>query len=242
MCIIIALLNKFNMHGVYIFRLQKPNMKRTAALFFCMYLLTPAVCRSQSKTVPDSIYPPVNLIIPFHSETARIRYRDRIQEFKNNPLNYRDIVFIGNSITEGGGDWGKRFNLPNVKNRGISGDVSEGVLNRLGEICYFKAGYVFILIGINVKITNTIHQKSPATKIYVQTVLPTSNADLVDKIKDLNNLISGRRGHYTVLDTHSLFADGNDLIINKFTTDGVHLSEAGYAMWVTYLKNYFKIK
>ena len=49
-----------------------------------------------------------------------------------------DIVFIGNSITELGGDWGKRLDCSSLKNRGISGDVTEGVLKRLGEITYVK--------------------------------------------------------------------------------------------------------
>jgi hypothetical protein len=57
-----------------------------------------------------------------------------IREFKSNPLNFNDIVFLGNSITESGKDWSKRLNYPNIKNRGIGGDVTDGVLARLDEI------------------------------------------------------------------------------------------------------------
>lgn len=43
----------------------------------------------------------------------------------------------------------QKFNLAHIRNRGIAGDVTEGVLMRLGEITYFKPKAVFILIGIN---------------------------------------------------------------------------------------------
>ncbi len=77
-----------------------------------------------------------------------------------------------------------------MKNRGISGDVTAGVLNRLAEIYYYKPKKVFIKIGINdlfhneltpeyiannIKlIVDKIHLESPQTKIYVQTILPTA--------------------------------------------------------------------
>ncbi len=35
------------------------------------------------------------------------------------PLNFNDIVFLGNSITAEGKDWSERLNYPNVRNRGI---------------------------------------------------------------------------------------------------------------------------
>ena len=64
-------------------------------------------------------------------------------------MNFNEIVFIGNSITEGGKNWSEKFNIPNIRNRGIGGDVTDGVLERLGEIIFFKPKAVFILIGIN---------------------------------------------------------------------------------------------
>ena len=64
-------------------------------------------------------------------------------------MGYNKIVFLGNSITKGGGDWGQRFNSSNIVNRGISGDYTEGILNRLNEIIFYKPIAVFILIGVN---------------------------------------------------------------------------------------------
>ena len=59
------------------------------------------------------------------------------------------LFFKGNSLTEQAGDWSKRLNIATVKNRGIAGDITYGVLQRLNEIWYYKPTAVFILIGIN---------------------------------------------------------------------------------------------
>jgi hypothetical protein len=163
-------------------------MKLKTSLISILLLGFAAFCRSQS--VPDSAYPPSNLVISYHTEWTKTHYPVRIQEFKNNPLKQNDIVFIGNSLTEQAGDWGLRFNASNIENRGISGDVTEGVLARLGEIYYFKPASVFIEIGINdlfasktpefiagniCEMVRRIYHNTPETKVYVQTILPTSN-------------------------------------------------------------------
>ena len=103
----------------------------------------------KSQSVPSSIFPSDTLVIASMDAWTRTHYHERINEFKNNMLQKRDIVFLGNSLTEKGGSWNVRFNSSVVKNRGIAGDVTEGVLYRLGEIGYFKPTSVFILIGIN---------------------------------------------------------------------------------------------
>ena len=56
---------------------------------------------------------------------------------------------MGNSITAGGGNWSLRLDYPNIKNRGIGGDTTDGVLARLDEVIYFQPEAVFLLIGIN---------------------------------------------------------------------------------------------
>ena len=199
--------------------------------------------------VPDSIYPPASLVIPYHTAWTKTHYPERIQQFKTNPLENSDIVFLGNSLTELGGNWGSRFNNSIVKNRGIAGDVTEGVLARLGEIFYFKPNAVFLLIGINdvfankapefiatniAQIATKIHQRTPNTKVYVQTILPTNNAAIVTAIRETNTLLvaNANANNYTVINLHPLFANESDLLKPEFTTDGTHLTEAGYAVWV----------
>lgn len=209
---------------------------------------------STAQSLPNSLYPPDTLSIRYHSAWTKAHYPEKIKEFKKAPLAVGDIVFLGNSITEQGGGWGKRLGWSNVKNRGISGDVTEGVLKRLGEITYVKPKAVFLLIGINdifnnatspeyvagniIDIAKTIRKASPHTKLYVQTILPTTTASIKEKIRQTNALLQkqARRKTYTLLNTYALFADEADVMKKEYTKDGVHLNEEGYAVWADYLK------
>ena len=143
------------------------------------------------------LYPDKEKPIKFQQDWQFEFYYNRIEEFKINPIGFNKIVFLGNSITEAGADWNKRFNVQNIVNRGISGDITEGVLNRIGEIIYYKPLAVFLLIGINdifnsdlpdrdkitaeyvsnniLNISNRIIEGSPSTKIFIQTTLPINN-------------------------------------------------------------------
>lgn len=204
------------------------------------------------KATLDSLYPPSDLMISYHTEFTKNNYPKKIKEFKKDPLNFGDIVFLGNSITQQGKNWAERFNVSTVKNRGIAGDVTEGVIKRLPEIYYFKPKAVFILIGINdlfarkspefiveniLKIVEGIHENSKSTKIYVQTVLPTKNDFLVEKISAVNaGLKKMKSSHFKIIDLHELFRDENDLMKKEYTTDGTHLNEEGYKVWVNKVK------
>ena len=54
-------------------------------------------------------------------------YYQRTSLFEQLPTSSDDILFIGNSITDGG-EWSELFQDPHVKNRGISGDTTWGTL------------------------------------------------------------------------------------------------------------------
>lgn len=227
-------------------------------LFFSLYACSqkPTIIENNNTAiVPDNLYPDSTLIIATHSEWTRNHYPKRILQFKQNPLEFNDIVFLGNSITEQGGDWGIRMNNPKVKNRGIAGDTTEGVLARLGELIYFKPQQVFILIGINdlfrddmtsekvfnniLKIVNEIHDGSPETKIFVQTILPTATQSLKEKIQVTNSLLMNSESiePYNLISLHNLFATEDDLMDMNLSVDGVHLNENGYTVWVNKIIN-----
>lgn len=211
-----------------------------------------------SFDIADSLYPSPDLIIATHNAWTRGHYPKRIKDFKEMPLQLHDIVFIGNSITEQGGDWGNRLNNKAVKNRGIAGDVTDGVLARLGEVTYVKPTAVFIEIGINdlfnptltaertanniIRIADRIKKQSPSTRIFVQTIFPTKNDFLVNKISETNQILYNSKKHklYTLVETHTLFADSTDHMKKEYTSDGVHLTEKGYEVWVNHLRRFFK--
>ena len=154
----------------------------------------------------QNLYPDTSDHLKYQLPWQKEFYFNRINEFKNNPIGYNKIVFLGNSITKGGGDWGQRFNASNIVNRGISGDYTEGILNRLNEIIFYKPIAVFILIGVNeffkdntnnlevnptyvanniIKIKDKIKNGSPSTLVFIQTILPINNQHYMN-IKDVN--------------------------------------------------------
>ena len=114
-----------------------------------LILLLPFFSFTQNLNNTNSLYPNENIFIKYHDDWGRNNYKKVVKEFKKYPLNKGDIVFLGNSITAGGNDWSIRLNYPNIRNRGIGGDVTEGVLHRLDEITYYEPKAVFLLIGIN---------------------------------------------------------------------------------------------
>lgn len=230
------------------------------------FLLLSIFSHSQNKLNLDYLYPQEDLIIEYQDEWGRNNYKKIIKEFIKSPLEFGDIVFLGNSITRGGKDWSKRLNYPNIKNRGIGGDVTDGVLARINEITYFKPRAVFLLIGINdlynnsptvpspeyvgnniVKIANIIKSKSPNTEVFVQTTLPINRLKKVGLIKNeihkknirkVNSIIKLNEDNsiYKVIDLYSAFANDKGFIKSDLSYDGVHLSERGYKIWVDFIK------
>ena len=208
--------------------------------------------------IPEEVYPSSEVVVLTHNAWTRTHYPKRIKVFKEQPLQLHDIVFLGNSITEQGGEWGKRFGLSSLKNRGIAGDVTDGVLARLGEVIFIKPEKVFIEIGINdlfnpnltpertsnniLKIASNIKRHSPQTMVYVQTIFPTKNDFLIANISKVNRILRENKKNrfFTLIETHELFADSEDRMKPEYSQDGVHLNEKGYDVWVNHLRKFLK--
>ena len=205
----------------------------------------------------DFLYPSEGSIFKYHDDWGGKNYKKLIEEFKSEPLKLNDIVFLGNSITAGRKNWSQRLNHPNIKNRGIGGDVTDGVFGRLEEIIHFKPKAVFLLIGINdlwnngspntpspeyiganiIKIAHFIKKRCPESKIYVQTILPIHRKIFKESINKVNEIIkSGENDIFQVIDLYSIFANEDGLMKTEYTTDGVHLNEKGYQKWTEFIK------
>ena len=230
----------------------------TKNIFSILFLLPFFSFSQQDNPALDFLYPSENIALKYHDDWGKENYKKVIKEFKNKPLKLNDIVFLGNSITSEGNDWSERLNYPNIKNRGIGGDTTDGVLARIGEIIYFKPIAVFLLIGINDiwnngspsipspeyigkninNIVEFIKDSSPETKIYVQTILPIEKEIFKESIKKVNQIIKSNELNkkYEVIDLYSLFANENGLMIKELSTDGIHLNEKGYQKWVEFIK------
>ena len=80
-----------------------------------------------ANAVAASIYP-IPRIYTDH-------YYKRFLQFMDEPaIGNKDIVMLGNSLTENGGDWAARLGNKNVRKRGIIGDEVMGVYDRLHQI------------------------------------------------------------------------------------------------------------
>lgn len=205
---------------------------------------------------PDSEFPPTSYSPENVIEWSKNHYKEKINEFKFRPIPNNSIVMLGNSLTEGGGDWAKKLENISVVNRGISGDVTEGVFNRLGEICFYKPKAIFLMIGINdinggnksphetfsniQKIVGKIRTLSPTTKIYVQSLLPTIHLSLKPNILYINRKLffDSKLNQFTYIDLFSGFADENEIMQLNFTSDGLHLNHEGYKVWVNLISRY----
>jgi len=203
----------------------------------------------------QNLYPNIGTEIMFQPEWAKKLYYDRIEVFKQDTLRFNQIVFLGNSITEGGKDWNEKFGIVGISNRGISGDSTDGVIARLNEIIHFSPKAIFLLIGINdiyndltpstdyianniLKIIKRINQELPETKIFLQTILPVEKEVYKEKIIAVNGIIKSfvSQSKFEIIDLYSIFVNDEGKMKQELSYDGVHLNDKGYSVWVDHIK------
>lgn len=186
-------------------------------------------------------------------------YHVQVDLFRAAKHSKKDIVFLGNSITFWG-NWSELLQKKHIKNRGIPGDITFGVLNRLDEIIKGKPRKVFILIGINDiarnipdsvilrncrRIIQAIKMASPRTKIFFQSILPvnpsfgkTKAHYKQNRIRNVNAGLKQLTAEEQVgfIDLYAAFADAGGNLPAHFSFDGLHLVKAGYDRWAGILR------
>jgi lysophospholipase L1-like esterase len=191
-------------------------------------------------------------------------YDQRKSLFELLPDTKNEIIFLGNSITDGS-EWVELLQNQKAKNRGISGDTSEGVLNRLYQVTRVEPSKVFLLIGINdlaknispdtiyvniCKIVSILRTKSPKTKVYVQSILPVNNTfksfgghtSRTPQVLEINGKLKSicPKLGATYVDLFSELKNPNDDLLNPmYTNDGLHLMGEGYKAWMKVIQPYF---
>lgn len=216
-----------------------------------VFLFLLSICtnlRAQEAVVIDSSY-------------ANNAYKHRVAFFRQMPNEKREIVFLGNSLTEAG-EWQELTGNRRVKNRGISGDVTYGLIARLDEVLSSRPAKIFILTGTNdlkrgipvdsiaatfERMLAIIRSHSPKTKIYLQSVFPVhekmtgkeykkiTNALVVALNKKLKTMAPKYGAVY--VDVFSQLIDGEGNLKKEYTHDGIHLWPDAYVHWVDYLKH-----
>ncbi len=186
-------------------------------------------------------------------------WRDRFREGQQPPGGPVDLVFLGDSITqgwEGAGEpvWKKHFSKRQALNWGFSGDRTEHVLWRLQQhsLATVSPQLVLLMIGTNntghllqdpaevadgvERIVETIRQQSPNTRVLLHGIFPRGQTP-VEKER-LNNiainqmiqrLADGESVVYADFSPAFLAADGT--ISPEIMPDYLHLSREGYERW-----------
>ena len=97
------------------------------------------------------------------------------------------------------------------------------------------------------KIILGIKEKSPRTRIYIQSVLPVNEKILGPRVNnrdvvDLNfrlKALADRRG-LVYIDLYAVMLDSAGRLNRALTADGLHLNKRGYEVWKAVLEKYIR--
>ena len=175
------------------------------------------------------------------------RYYHRTSFFEQHGQNDYDLVFIGDSLTAKA-EWEDLFPTMKIANRGIGGDTTEGVLNRLNSICSTNASKAFVMIGLNdfqykkdvfevfenyKKIVSGIIECG--LPVFIQSTIHAGEGmdEINDKIKELNERLiklADQDPLVSYIDLNKALSP-HFFLDPRYSRDKIHLNGAGYAVW-----------
>ena len=179
-------------------------------------------------------------------------------------------MFIGDSITDlyPLDDYYAELELATY-NRGISGDVTQGVLDRL-EVSLFdlKPSKIVLLIGTNdinwsvdpstllenyERIVTTIRERLPQAELYCVSIIPQNEmlerysaidvdqtTPVIMAVNEQIRKLAQERENITYVDLFSQLSDEGNRLIEAYSDDGLHLNQNGFAVWTNLIKPYLK--
>jgi lysophospholipase L1-like esterase len=159
-------------------------------------------------------------------------------------------AFVGDSLVREG-DWAAWLENRTVHNFGVSGDTTDDVLGRLGEVIGTRPDEVLLLIGTNDLGTRQtvehlvrniesmlieLRRELPDSRVLVHSILPRAR-EFARNIKDAN--IHLRQFSATVraqyLDLWPALALEDGSLNPQFSDDQLHLNAEGYRAWLAEL-------
>ena len=188
---------------------------------------------------------------PRAAPVRKLSYKDvRRGLFALSKIQNAAIVMLGDSLTEGG-PWRELTGCPSIVNRGVSGDTTKGVRDRLDDVLNMHPRAVLMMIGVNditlrVPKETTIRNyqaildrlEDSGARTFVNYVLPVAASygrrRMNEEISALNIAIVGLvagRPHVTPIDLGPLVRGSNGYLGEEFSYDGLHLSPKGYEVW-----------
>lgn len=193
-------------------------------------------------------------------------YRKRFEYFRQNPVVEKgSIIFVGDSMIEGG-KWEEYFPEASIANRGIIGDNTEGMSNRMDEVIHAKPSILFLSGGVNdisqdVKTKDIVNNfrsmirrvkdQSPQTVIYLQSAFPINNSfarykrliGKESKILELNKALKKMADQEKIvfINNYPIYLDEDGKTLKaEYTNDGLHLKADAYLLWANNIRQYIK--
>jgi lysophospholipase L1-like esterase len=167
-----------------------------------------------------------------------------------------NIVMIGDSIIDSA-EWNELFPNISILDRGISGDTTKGVLNRMESIYSTNAKKAFIRGGVKdlannysvdevfsnyEKIVSQLKQRGITP--YIQSVLffrdnhANRNKDILKlnlRLKELSE-----KENIVFIDLNKVLSENGKLKKSYSSKDGIHLNGDGYYVWKNSIKKYIQ--
>jgi lysophospholipase L1-like esterase len=207
----------------------------------------------------DYLAPTVSALRAPDAPVERPSYWNERTSFFHTFPSVSTVVMIGDSLTDGA-EWHEMFPNMSIANRGIDGDTTDGVLDRLDAIMLARPAAAFIMIGINDfaeagRSVETVFDnyrtiisrlEKQGIKVVVQSTLPCNEmkgawkscSSIIGKIRQLNLRLARLASERVIFVdlTPVLGRDGG--LKDELTYDGVHLNGEGYRLWKAAIASY----
>ncbi|QQA44626.1 GDSL-type esterase/lipase family protein [Pelagovum pacificum] len=159
------------------------------------------------------------------------------------------IVMLGDSITAGG-DWQEYFPAARITNRGISGDSTDDILERMDGVLSDGPEVTYLMVGINDVYNGASSDEIYANYVQIVDILQAAGSDVVlnstlecsasacgaEKLATVRALnerlvaLAAARG-FDYIDMNAEFSGPSGLLAEN-TFDGVHMNGQAYMRWV----------
>ena len=167
-----------------------------------------------------------------------------------------NIVMIGDSITDNG-EWNELFPKVSIVNRGIGGDTTKGLLNRMESIYSTNAKKAFIMIGINdlgenISIDEIVSNyrkivsklKQHGITPYIESVLflggKHANSNKVVLKLNLKLKKISEKENIVFIDLNKALSQNGKLRESFSSKDNIHLNGEGFLVWKNSIKKYIQ--
>ena len=179
-------------------------------------------------------------------------YEQRLTALASVPRVRGETIFLGDSHIDRF-RWAEHLRARPVRNFGIGGDRSDDVLRRVQLAADRRPEAVVLLVGTNDlkagmspdetaenvrAIVEAFRATDPGVEIVLHSVPPSRHPLIGPGVEDLNarlRALASREG-CVWFDLHGVLADQDGGLPDAFSVDGVHLSAAGYALWLEGLR------